>query len=299
MHNSICISQKNLQGKEQKQHGDKSFPVAFYFDDLVKFPVSWHWHDEFELAIIVKGQTEFFSESDKNVLDKSEGIFINSGILHSAYDFDKSNSQLRSIVFHPKFIGGNSDSVFWQKYIHPLVNNSFVKSLCLSSSVSWQKEIIDFINIAWEIGTEKKYGYEILVRNYLSKIIFLLNQNCSQKSEIILEKSDRDSSRIKKMIEYIHFNYDSEITVQDIAEKAFISETECLRCFRNIIGISPIQYLINVRLQNAAEKLTTTNERIINIGLSCGFHDMSYFSKAFQRFFGQTPSVYRKNHKEL
>lgn len=88
------------------------------------------------------------------------------------------------------------------------------------------------------------------------------------------------------------------LTVERIASSAAVSASECLRCFRGTIGISPIQYMKALRLQKAAELLRQSDLSIAAIGDLGGFQDMSYFSKAFLGSAGSTPSEYRRQNRQ-
>lgn len=68
------------------------------------------------------------------------------------------------------------------------------------------------------------------------------------------------------------------------------------RSFRREIGISPIEYLSNVRLEHAMQLLTTTNLSINEIAVLSGFSNGNYFAKVFKRKLGFTPSDYKRNH---
>ena len=103
---------------------------------------------------------------------------------------------------------------------------------------------------------------------------------------------------MKQMLEYIRNYLGEEISVGEIARAASISESECIRCFRNTIGVTPIKYVRQLRLQRAAELLKTTDKKIVEIGEECGFQVMSYFSRVFREQFSVTPSQYR-NKKGL
>lgn len=69
------------------------------------------------------------------------------------------------------------------------------------------------------------------------------------------------------------------LSIDEIAESVSLSVSECLRCFHNTIGTTPIQYLKSFRIKKAAELLTNTDMKIVDIGIMCGFQDMSYFAK--------------------
>ena len=92
----------------------------------------------------------------------------------------------------------------------------------------------------------------------------------------------------------IEARYSEEITLTQIAGSACISESECLRCFRSVIGCSPMQYVKQLRIQRAAELLKSTDWKICDIGMQCGFQEMSYFAKTFREVKRCTPKGYRE-----
>ena len=96
------------------------------------------------------------------------------------------------------------------------------------------------------------------------------------------------------MLRHIQRSFAEEITVADIARSALISESECLRCFRDTIGVPPIQYVKRYRVQRAAELLSATDRKIADIGAQCGFQDTSYFTRSFREIKGMTPGEYRR-----
>lgn len=75
-------------------------------------------------------------------------------------------------------------------------------------------------------------GFEFIVREKLSCICFFLSQKFKEEMVISSSTSGQNDLRIKKMLEYIHQNYSSEITLPEIARTADIGERECLRCFQ-------------------------------------------------------------------
>ena len=95
------------------------------------------------------------------------------------------------------------------------------------------------------------------------------------------------------MLQYIQDNLSGELTAGEIARSASLSESECLRCFRSMLGTTPIQYVRQLRVHRAAELLTSTDWKIADVGALCGFQEMSYFAKTFRAIKGCTPSRYR------
>ena len=89
-------------------------------------------------------------------------------------------------------------------------------------------------------------------------------------------------------------NFSSPITVEGIADMMNIDRTTLYRAFVKIMKCSPAEYLLRIRLERAAEYLKKTNLPIVQICFSCGFNDANYFCKIFKKYYGATPSSYRK-----
>ena len=283
----------NASRREMTTHGTGAFPSGFYQADLYLPPRAWHWHDEMELLVLTSGSVRFKTLSDEFIIKKGEGLFFNSGVLHAAWEHDSKEILFHSIVFHPRLIGGYEGSIFWEKYVNPLLADPSLKALHFTKNISWQKEILRLIEDSWQAGYYEKEEYELTVRANLSHIIALiLSQNDPAKLPLS-EKQLRDNQRMKLMLQYIEAHLADAIEITDIAETAGISVSECLRCFKHSIGTTPIQYVKQLRIQKAAELLTYTTLSITEVAIGCGFQEMSYFSKTFRQTHGCTPTEFR------
>lgn len=295
---SICDVKTSLQGRELVEHGSALFPVACYHDNLTLKPVPWHWHDELEVLVIAEGAAMISAGSEKYSVKQGEGFFVNAGSLHSALALDNRVCRLHSVVFHPRLVGGSMDSIFWQNYIQPLLQNTLLKSIHLDCSALWHREFIDAAETAWQSAVTETAGYEFQVRNALSQLVLLLSSNQPWTQSCPSGKELRDTGRIKIMMQYIQEHYMEALTTSQIAKSIMVSESECLRCFHNTIGTPPIQFVKQFRIQKAAEELAATNKKIGDISADCGFQDTSYFIKTFRQLKGCTPGEYRKQNRK-
>lgn len=282
------------QGRELVEHGTALFPVACYHDNISEEGVSWHWHDELEILVVETGTAHVSVNGVDHLVRQGEGFFINAGALHGVWNGGDETCRLQSVVFHPRLVGGGVDSILWQKYLEPLLSDPCRLSVHFVGARGWETDASKAIQDAWRACASETEGFEFKVRERLSKIIFLLSKYRPTTPQKPSEKTLRDGERIKTMLQYIQANYDRELSLVEIAQSAAISESECLRCFRSMIGSSPIQYIKQLRVQKAAELLTSTDQKISDIGAACGFQEMSYFAKTFRELKGCTPSRYRQ-----
>lgn len=295
---SVCRTETDSKGRETNPHGTAEFPVACYLDDLTVHGFPWHWHDELEAFIVVEGQAAVSAGSKKYIVKTGDGIFVNAGYLHSGSNGGGEACRFHSIVFHPRLVGGGIDSIYWQNYLQPLLKSPSLDGLYLHLEKPWHQEALKAIEAAYQACVQEQEGYEFYVREQLSRIIFLLAKNLPSAQHRPSEKALRDAERIKCMLQYIQENFSENLTLAQIAGSAAISESECLRCFHSIIGTTPLKYVKQFRIQRAAQLLASTSFKIVDIGLQCGFQEMSYFAKTFKSIYGCVPSEYRRKKQE-
>ena len=103
-----------------------------------------------------------------------------------------------------------------------------------------------------------------------------------------------ERTRVFAVARFLDDAYDQPFSLSDMAEAAKLSRYHFVRVFRAVIGDSPHQYLIGVRLRAAANRLLDTCEPITTIAFDVGFNDISHFNATFRRTFGAAPGAWRK-----
>lgn len=294
---SECRVATNAQGRELAEHGSGLFPVACYADDLTAEEVAWHWHDELEVLVMLEGRTAVAAGGRRFELKAGEGAFINSGVLHGMRNAGRGVCRFHSLVFHPRLVGGGVDSIFWQKYLQPLLDDPALECAAFGPETPWQAQAMQAIEAAWQACAGEAPGYEFDVRAGLSRAVRLLAASRNTASAAVPEKTRRDGERIKRMLCFIQENYADALTAREIAASAALSVSECLRCFHSTIGVTPIRYLRQFRIQKAAGLLADTPLEIGRVAAQCGFQEMSYFARAFRAEKGCTPSEYRARQR--
>ena len=96
-----------------------------------------------------------------------------------------------------------------------------------------------------------------------------------------------------EVIRYVHEHFADDIPTPRLAEMAGLSISHFERRFRLAFGSSPRQYLIRVRVENAATMLRESDDQITTIAGRCGFYDHAHFSRSFQRIMKMSPTAYR------
>ena len=98
---------------------------------------------------------------------------------------------------------------------------------------------------------------------------------------------------LSEVIEYVNKNYMNKITSTELADILGLSVSQLDRKFKSFAGVSPMTYLLKVRINEACRQLAETEKTITEIHLDTGFQDQSYFCRQFKKFMGTTPRKYR------
>jgi AraC-like DNA-binding protein len=98
------------------------------------------------------------------------------------------------------------------------------------------------------------------------------------------------------VMEYLDRHFPEPVTVRQLASLAHLSLSQFERRFKALFQVTPMQYLIRLRLNKACHMLVTTSAKITVIAVQCGFYDHSHFVRQFTATFGIVPSTYRRQH---
>ena len=127
--------------------------------------------------------------------------------------------------------------------------------------------------------------------------LFLDYLTQSAKSTKLVQSSKMSDYYIKEAINYIEQNFQNNITIEDIAAVCGINRSYFGKIFRNSIGRSPQEFLMNYRMVKATELLKLTSLSIAEIGSAVGYENQLHFSRAFKTIYGISPREWRNQHK--
>ena len=123
------------------------------------------------------------------------------------------------------------------------------------------------------------------------QIIRLLLQTKSQMPNM------SDNIALGEAIKYLNRHFEEDISVETLAKLSQLSKSHFGRLFSNSMGISPMEYLKNIRLQHAKKLLLKEYKSITQIAMACGFNSPAYFTKLFKEQYAVTPKEFALQHK--
>ncbi len=272
---------------EEKKRGTSSYPMDFYHwidDRTPHYQMPFHWHFENELIYVREGSFLLNIDGSPSTLQAGDCAFIGEEAIHGGA---------------PQ--GCCYDCVVFDLYA--LMNNTaiFASGAAVFSSdprsctAIFKKDSIGagLITAIFESDEKKQAGYEWNVLGFLWQ---LMGHMIASNTDI--PHPPRKAKQFKKVLRLIRDHYAEPITLEMLAKEAGMVSHYFCRAFSAMTGKTPIAYLNYYRIEQAGERLLLSEERITDIAFACGFNDAGYFTKAFSRQKGLSPSQYRKQYKK-
>lgn len=130
----------------------------------------------------------------------------------------------------------------------------------------------------------------------LYSMVSMMLEECPESQEV---ENPTNIAYVNEAVEIMMQSYSKKLKISDIATTIGISRNYLTDLFKNEFEMSPQSFLMNFRMEKAAQELRETNESVQNIGINVGYPDPLAFSKAFKQKYGMSPSAYRSSAVEL
>ena len=279
------------------------FPVEASYTNLSNQHmqiIGWQWHEEVEFFMVESGQVHLALSSQRMLISPGGCVFLNHNQLHSLQAVDGEPCILHILKFHPSFLFGYGKTQFSAKYLSPVLCSPTLQYLHIKNSSAAQRKILALVKSTWNICQEKNFGYELQVKSNLC-LLWLQLLSFSQadlNTTLSVEQFSLDNSRVKQAILYIEAHHTEALTLEEIAASVHISKSECCRCFKRTLGLTPFEYLIKYRIFESTRKIMRGEDvanSISDLAASVGFNNVSYYNKLFKKLVHCTPTEYRKS----
>ncbi len=278
------------------------FPYTMDRTDVTDFPIPWHWHEELEFIQVDEGTEEILTNSEKYTARAGECYFVNTNVMTMKQRAEGSGRSLETgHIFHPVLLYGHYGSMIEQRFMLPVLRDHSLEVVVMHPDTEAGKKFIRFIHQMTNLQDRLEYNDVnriFMTRNLLSEAWLALLEEIRTNPSVHSRSTDDGSDRIRRMMTYINNHFPEKISLKDIADSAFIGKRDCIRIFNQNLSKTPIEYLTQVRIENAQKILAHTDHSITEIAAECGFSDSSYFTKVFRESCGMTPTVFRETYRK-
>ena len=297
--------------KEERQHGNLSFPCAFYQavhetnPPGLPFTVKHHWHEPIEIIYLEQDSYQVDINMTMTHLKSPCFCFINSGELHAlASDSDQYLEQ--AVVFSPDLLTFAAPDPTQEQFLLPLSEHKLSFPSFLGPDHPAFSEVQqEFFRIRLIFFRENRFhSDQFTIENPVSQlrlkaallnILGILAEHALLTSNELVRNPRVEL--LKTVISYIRQNYQQPLSLGELAALAGMNEQYFCRFFKKALGKTPVSYINSFRIQHAATLLCTTELPVTEVCLESGFNNLGHFMKEFKKATRFTPLQFRRQNK--
>lgn len=255
---------------------------AYFYDQL-------HYHPEFQITAIVNGEGLLYAGNNMSAFAEMEVLMIGANVPHLLKNSIDPNQEIKGIsLFFDNFSFG--------RHFFDINELSNLKSLLQDSNrvikISGALKVVIYNKILSTLSLEK----EQLIITFL-EVLSLFHQadkSYINEEQYQLELNENEGGRLNEVLTYTFKNVKQEITIEQVAKIAYLSRSQFSAFFKLHTGKTYIQFLNELRIENACILLKNGHFTIEQICYEVGFQNVSNFVRQFKKVKQLTPSNYRK-----
>ena len=301
----------HLPYEETRQQGTLTFPCTMYRADFRsavtadgadgRFYVKPHWHDSFEILHFEKGSYEVGINMEHFRVEEEAFGFVGPGMIHTAQCSEGYLEQ--AVLFEPEILLFASRDAGSRELLDPFISGQVSFPLMIRSGEPGFESVKESFSavrrifekyVVWS-GDQMhvtKAGAQLKIKAGLLLLIAGMAENGQLAAK--LPQTDHRAEAMKKVMTYVRDNYASRIYIADLARIMNMNEQYFCRLFRRTIGKTPVAYINEVRIREAAALMEQTGLSVAEAANTCGFGNVGHFISEFRRQTGCTPLEYRK-----
>lgn len=235
---------------------------------------------DYQLLYIASGKGHFYINGKENIVS-SGSIVVYRPDEPQDYVYCKED---KTDVYWVHFTGADVEKILEYYNIHTVNNIMYIGT---SPDFQWLfGQIIQELQLC-------RPRYEELLSLHLRNIFILISRSIENQKKF----SGTSEKEVAFAMHHFRMNYNQEINIDEYAKSRNISTCWFIRCFRQITGQTPLQYILSLRISNAQSLLEKTDYSITEISEQVGFNNSLYFSRMFHKQTGVSPKEYRKNNE--
>lgn len=263
--------------------------LSFQLESITKSKYDSDWHSTLhthpftELFYVIDGKGEFNIQGQRFPVKPNDFVIINPQVEHT--ELSSPDEPLEYIVLG---INGLSFS-----NLTPVSEGGHPFSFF--NLRDEQKDILRYLNAMVQEATSQSMSYELVCHNLLEILLIKILRH--QHFDLEVGKQSKATKDISFIKHYLETYYHESIQLEDLASMTHLSRFYISHSFKKEIGMSPMEYLIAIRIKESKILLRTTNYSISQVADIVGFTTPTYFSKQFRKSTGISPTDYREQYQ--
>lgn len=274
----VCVNNK-------KGYLNRDFQL-FHLKDKKSQSFEFHYHDFNKIIIFISGKVTYLIEGKAYYLKPWDILLVNNHDVHKPI-IDPSETYERIIIW------ANSDFIEKHNYENCNLSTCFKlareKSFNLVRLENKLQENIKFIINSLENSIKsEEFGSKLLSNSLFIQLVIYLNRVHLSHMYLGCKETLEYDRQIEKILKYINANLGEELSIENLAQRFYMSKYYLMHRFKEETGYTLHNYVMQKRLLKAKDFIKN-GETITRAYVQCGFNDYSCFFRAFKKMFNISP----------
>ncbi len=268
----------------------KDLPIDISLVSVLEYPI--HWQDTIQVFFVLRGAIDIGIENEVYRLEEREIEIINANEVYSIRSDDKNNLVLILKI----------DPNFFEKFYDDAKEVFYYTDSSDDYSQDDEKyhELRKYISILLYEAISKLDDYEDQIEEKLLELMYYLLNNFHYlyyEGEESLKEDEEQLARYHRIVKYLSNNYMDKVSLQEIADKEYLTSQYLSFKIKYILGQGFNDYLNQIRVEESIKLLIDTEMSISAISDEVGFSHVRYYNKHFKTLYNLSPMQYRKKYK--
>ena len=264
-----------------------NIPAIILLHSSVNSECPLHWHSAIEICYSADSKLVVTSNDHTFILEEESIAIINSNCFHKMNALPNHSKSSLSVIICYQFL----------KTIYPEIDSITFKIDSTTEAYNELKLSLKNIYDLYKENNLNKLSY-LKINEALYRILYLLlNDFKENKLNTVSISTKKYHQRYQEILKYIEANYNTPLTLDDVASFSNISKHHLSREFKKYVGDGFRRHINKIRIEHSLNDLTTTDMPLIDIAVNHGFNDARSYINAFKEIFYITPTKYRKDFK--
>ena len=251
---------------------------------LPKYTTELHSHSEHELYLLFGGQRRYFIRHSIYDLSPGNLILVPKGVLHKTISKSNRGYDRFVLFFCDEDVRSLSNTLGENAY------RQLLEIGCVQLPADSVQKITQLLKQMQQEFTAQPHLCPLYLEAQLQLILLTVLRYGTQQPKC----TENTAEKIQKVARYMSQNFHLPITLHEAAQMACLEDTYFSKQFKAFTGFGFLDYLTQLRLQEAQRLLRTTSLSLSDISEMCGFSGSNYFGDVFRRYTGLSPTAYRK-----
>ncbi len=276
---------------------DREFLVV-HKNDATRIMDRPHFHDGCEIHFTVNNSVFYYVDGRKYEGKQGTVAIFNSQEIHRVVSKEAGNYERFYILFKPSFLEYAVSS--YPNLLHIFTQRSENFENVIQLKIQDFNRVLNLYRNLIDLQTDAQINMrDLKMHQNLIEIILILDDYYHTGQQIENRIAYRKDGELKNIIDYIKSNYNITLSLEDIAERFYISRSTLFRLFKDTMDMTPNEFISYVRIMES-RKFLREGCSVKNVALKVGYADDSTFIKKFKKIQGISPKQYAlKERKEM